>query len=96
MTNEGCIAFCSSRGFSIAGTEYAGECFCGNELTSLQLDESKCDMACKGNSSQKCGGPAALSVYKKATGPTKRSTSFMTRHLNHLAKHGRRSAAHAL
>ena len=28
MTNENCVAFCESKGFSIAGTEYARECYC--------------------------------------------------------------------
>lgn len=28
MTNENCVAFCESKGFSIAGTEYGRECYC--------------------------------------------------------------------
>lgn len=28
MTNEACVAFCDSKGFSVAGTEYSKECYC--------------------------------------------------------------------
>jgi hypothetical protein len=28
MTNEACAAFCESKGFSVAGTEYSRECYC--------------------------------------------------------------------
>lgn len=28
MTNEACVAFCDSKGFSVAGTEYSRECYC--------------------------------------------------------------------
>lgn len=68
VTNTKCIAYCESKGFSLAGTEYAGECFCGNELKgSSSIAESKCDMLCEGDSSETCGGSLALSVYTKST-----------------------------
>lgn len=62
MTGETCIAFCSAKGYNVAGTEYSGECFCGTALPTL-AQESDCNMACSGNSAEACGGPARLSVY---------------------------------
>ena len=60
MTVELCSSFCASRGFSLAGTEYASECYCGNVL---RLNgPATCDMACSGNSAEICGGGNALSV----------------------------------
>jgi hypothetical protein len=32
MTPSTCISFCSSRGYSFAGVEYANECYCGYAL----------------------------------------------------------------
>lgn len=67
VTNTKCTTYCDSKGYSLAGTEYGGQCFCGNELTgSSSLDNSKCDMPCEGDSTQTCGGSAALSVYSKS------------------------------
>lgn len=61
MTIETCTAYCSKAGYSLAGLEYADECYCGNEL---RLGPSNnCNMACSGNSAETCGGGNALSVY---------------------------------
>lgn len=62
MTGETCIAFCNSKGYNVAGTEYSSECYCGTVLPSL-AQESDCSMACSGDSSEACGGPARLTVY---------------------------------
>ncbi|KAH0525182.1 hypothetical protein TsFJ059_007583 [Trichoderma semiorbis] len=66
MTNDKCVANCVSKGFSIAATEYGGQCYCGNELVgSSKLAENQCTMACEGNSKEVCGGNWAISVYSK-------------------------------
>ncbi|KAL6809183.1 COOH terminal WSC domain-containing protein [Trichoderma sp. SZMC 28013] len=66
MTNDKCVANCVSKGFSIAATEYGGQCYCGNELVgSAKLAEDQCTMACEGNSKEVCGGSWAISVYSK-------------------------------
>ncbi|KAL6802021.1 COOH terminal WSC domain-containing protein [Trichoderma sp. SZMC 28012] len=66
MTNDKCVANCVSKGFSIAATEYGGQCYCGNDLVgSAKLAESQCSMACEGNSKEVCGGSWAISVYSK-------------------------------
>ncbi|KAJ8127536.1 hypothetical protein O1611_g6100 [Lasiodiplodia mahajangana] len=56
MTTETCLQACLAGGFPFAGTEY------GNG-TDLATDASTCNMACNGNSSEICGGPARLSLY---------------------------------
>jgi hypothetical protein len=65
-SNTACVTYCASKGFSVAGTEFGGECFCGNGLSPLEkLDDGECSMACKGDAAQTCGGNWALSVYAK-------------------------------
>jgi hypothetical protein len=65
MTDESCIAYCSSKGFQYAGTEYSQECYCGSSLPSAatKLAETECGMACKGNASEPCGSGGKLSVF---------------------------------
>ena len=74
ITSSGCAKFCDSTGYSYAGTENSGQCFCGNALTgSTKLDDSKCDMACAGGDGEICGGGWALSVFKKSSSARRRS-----------------------
>lgn len=85
VTSAACVAYCDSKGFTVAGTEYGGECYCDNSLTSSsQLDESKCAMPCKGDSSQTCGGPSALSVF------TKSASKMMHKRDGHMLEHIKR------
>ncbi|KAH8820054.1 hypothetical protein F5884DRAFT_660888 [Xylogone sp. PMI_703] len=80
VTSTKCVEYCTAKGYAFAGTEYAGQCFCGNELSgSTQIDESKCNMPCEGDASEICGGPNALSVYKAANASKRR----------HLGRHRR-------
>ena len=66
VSNTNCAAHCQKGGWTISGTEYAGQCFCGNTINGAQkLAESACNMKCKGDSNEVCGGPNALSVYSK-------------------------------
>lgn len=68
VTTTGCMEYCENAGFSLAGTEYAGQCFCGTKMEgSSKIAASKCDMKCEGDTSQICGGSLALSVFEKAT-----------------------------
>jgi hypothetical protein len=72
-TTTGCVAYCDAKGYRIAGTEYAGQCFCDNSLanSSMKVGNDECNMACKGDGRQLCGGSGTLSVYKKGTGARK-------------------------
>ena len=66
MTLESCTSYCSGLGFSMAGLEYASECYCGNSLSNgaaLSLTSGQCNMACSGNSQETCGGPDAITLF---------------------------------
>jgi hypothetical protein len=83
VSNTNCVDYCSKAGFSMAGTEYGGQCFCGNEFKKTTiLDDSKCSTKCEGDANQTCGGSLALSVY--STGSKKRHARHMKNHLAHL------------
>ena len=83
-----CANNCYSSGYSISGTEYGGQCFCGNTITSSTKEaDSDCSMACTGASSETCGGASRLSVYAKSG--TSLTKSKRSSHLHrHAAHHG--------
>lgn len=65
-TVDGCIAYCSSNGYTVAGMEYYYQCFCGNKLingATLADADTQCSTPCQGNATQFCGGPDRMSVY---------------------------------
>jgi WSC domain len=69
----------------MAGTEYGGQCFCGNSLsTSTKLDDSQCAMPCEGDGSQTCGGSLSLSVYTTAASKARRAEGHLRRHLQRV------------
>lgn len=65
LTPSICFAACQARGFPLAGLEYANECWCGNVLANgtALVDDSECNMPCKGDSSSTCGGSNRLNLY---------------------------------
>lgn len=65
MTNEVCAAFCAD--YEYFGTEYGGECYCGDELhdEAAEADVGDCDMLCSGSVVEFCGAGFRLSVYQK-------------------------------
>ncbi|KAG8526806.1 uncharacterized protein KY384_008235 [Bacidia gigantensis] len=86
-TSTDCATHCVGAGFSISGTEYGGQCFCGNALKqSKKLDDGQCNMRCK-NSMETCGGNSALSVYAKQGANLGLKRREHLRH--HLKHHGR-------
>lgn len=90
VSNERCILHCMKAGFSLAGTEYGGECYCGNELAgSEKLDEGACALPCDGEEASTCGGDWALSVYS-ANGEAKIKSPKSRRHLHARHLHGHR------
>lgn len=86
VTNTKCVSYCAARGYSMAGTEYGGQCFCADSLASdsENVDEAMCDMACEGDEKQVCGGGLALSVYSMDGGVKRRGVRE-----RHLRKHVR-------
>ncbi|CAE7192970.1 hypothetical protein P3342_009322 [Pyrenophora teres f. teres] len=72
MTNTKCKDACRAAGYVLAGTEYAGECFCDNQFRSnggpAPNGEVGCNMACNGNQTEMCGGSDRLTMFKFYTG----------------------------
>lgn len=69
-TVEACTATCASLGYTIAGLEYAVQCFCDNFLyngAALATDQTTCSTPCPGNAAEMCGAGSRLSLY--STGP---------------------------
>lgn len=68
LTNGVCQAWCSKKGFTMAGTEYASQCYCGNSLATGSSLGAKCkSIKCAGSDAEYCGGPDRLSVYQKSS-----------------------------
>ncbi|KAI0852681.1 putative glyoxal oxidase [Daldinia vernicosa] len=67
MTLGSCQTFCSGKGTTYFGVEYARECYCGNkfEAGSVEAPESDCNMLCAGDQWAYCGSGNRLSVYIK-------------------------------
>ena len=80
MTVETCVKMCSGAGYSIAGLEYASQCFCGNSLPATASPTpgvvGDCNAACTGNSNEICGDASLLSLYKKCTGGSCQNAQF--------------------
>ncbi|KAG8847181.1 hypothetical protein FRB91_012037 [Serendipita sp. 411] len=72
MTVQKCIDGCAAAGFSSAGVEYGGECYCDNVTypPGQSQDMSECNMACTGDASEICGGPDRILIYYKPDAPT--------------------------
>ena len=71
MTIANCLNVCHGAGYSLAGVEYSQECFCDNLLNnggSCALDQTTCNMPCKGNSAETCGGSNRLNMYQYGSG----------------------------
>jgi len=80
MTVSTCLSFCNIDGFPFAGLEYGSECWCAQYLSAfaVKLADSQCNFACKGNSSEICGGSLKLSVYQENTNPASNRASRST------------------
>jgi hypothetical protein len=68
MTRQECVDYCVGGGFTIAGLEYFTQCFCDNAIYNggvLAADQSDCNDACGGDSTQICGGASRVSLYSK-------------------------------
>lgn len=52
MTGGACTRACQAAGYTLAGTEYGQECWCGNSFLNGGAPASDgCNMACKGDPS---------------------------------------------
>ncbi|KAK5989408.1 WSC domain-containing protein [Cladobotryum mycophilum] len=64
-----CVDACKSSKNIYAGVEYGGECWCGDKFSdgAVSAPDADCNMACNDNSTEYCGGPSRLNVYKLNT-----------------------------
>ncbi|KAF4635308.1 hypothetical protein G7Y89_g2796 [Cudoniella acicularis] len=64
-----CIQACNAAGYSLAGVEYAQECYCANSIQNAAIvapeGVSGCNMLCEGNSTEYCGAGNRLDIYKQ-------------------------------
>lgn len=69
MSNGRCIAECEKGGYSIAGTEFGSECYCGNKIGNghVKAEKGGCDSECTAASGfgLNCGGKNKLTVWRK-------------------------------
>jgi hypothetical protein len=99
MTVKTCVDFCESKGFVLAGLEYARECYCGNDYSATSRAPKTgvlgaCTQACSGDKNEICGAAGALSVYKKCSGDDCQNavygittSSNSTRRKRHMGQH---------
>jgi hypothetical protein len=68
MTTTACASFCNNSTYF--GTEYGGECYCASTIPAQaqEVDSKECSTACKGDTTQACGGGNRLSVYWRIPG----------------------------
>ncbi|KAI0765890.1 hypothetical protein BD413DRAFT_637146 [Trametes elegans] len=93
MTVGACVAHCAALGHTLAGLEYARECYCGRAFVNgggAPLAAAQCDMACTGDAGTVCGGHMALSVFQH-TGPA----APVHNRRGHKARHFGRAHAHS-
>jgi hypothetical protein len=77
LTPSACATTCSSKGYSIAGVEYGQECYCSNSIVTSSSPSSgqsanagDCNMACAGDSTQKCGAGNRLQIFRRSNLPS--------------------------
>ena len=60
-----CVQHCLETGFTLAGLQYAAECFCSNSAPAedKMLQGDKCNMKCPGETDKTCGGYLTMDVY---------------------------------
>ncbi|MBN3316732.1 WSCD2 protein, partial [Atractosteus spatula] len=64
MTVFRCQDNCAERGYMYAGLEFGAECYCGHKIQAPNASESDCNMECKGEKTNTCGGANRLSIYR--------------------------------
>ena len=63
LTVKLCVERCRSKGFRYAGTQWMDHCFCGNTYGKFGPADN-CNLRCRGNPSDFCGGGWANSVFE--------------------------------
>ncbi|KAJ9158023.1 hypothetical protein NKR19_g3724 [Coniochaeta hoffmannii] len=68
LTISSCAAACSGT-YAYFGVEFGRECWCDDAVDRtafLSPDASACNMACKGDASETCGGSSTINIYGSA------------------------------
>ncbi|KAL8936038.1 MAG: hypothetical protein Q9216_005133 [Gyalolechia sp. 2 TL-2023] len=71
MDISSCQSYCTQNNYGFSGLQNGDTCYCGNGLQSFSAiqkesgpaSDSKCDVACAGNSTEICGAKSYLSVW---------------------------------
>lgn len=66
VTQEDCVRSCAmeEKGYSYFGLQNADVCYCGHRYGKYgKADEALCNMPCKGNDKENCGGNSTNMVY---------------------------------
>ncbi|KAF8241858.1 WSC-domain-containing protein [Wilcoxina mikolae CBS 423.85] len=77
MTVPLCVNSCASKGYSLAGVEYAVECYCDNYAVlnkTISVPNEECWMKCAGDKKTFCGGPDRLVIYSQSNSSYYRGT----------------------
>ncbi|KAJ3017206.1 UNVERIFIED_CONTAM: hypothetical protein HDU68_011804 [Siphonaria sp. JEL0065] len=67
MTVDCCAKLAKAAGYSLFALEYSEECYGASSYAYDPTPSTKCNMPCKGNADEICGGRDALSVYTFST-----------------------------
>lgn len=71
LTRENCVATCAAGGYTIAGVEYAVQCFCDTAIYNggaLDPNQAACTTPCSGSPNEMCGGPnGRMNLYAIGT-----------------------------
>ena len=73
MTPEVCYWECKNVGYIYYGLKNGNECHCGSKLNfngnlaGEEVERALCNVPCKGDETQKCGGYDKISLYTKGS-----------------------------
>jgi hypothetical protein len=66
-TVESCLQAAQAQGFAYCGLQYGGECWAGNAIGYAKVVDSECNMRCRANRLETCGGAWRNSLYAIST-----------------------------
>lgn len=82
MTNANCLAAAAAAGYTLAGTEYAGECWADTVVSNgggpASDGQTGCNMYCKGNATEICGGGNRLTAWAYGIPPSANASTTST------------------
>lgn len=69
LTVESCVSTCAALGYTVAGLEYASQCYCDSHISNggVLTTASDCNQACSGSAAEICGAGNRISVYNTGT-----------------------------